>query len=73
MMRANKDIPKRESKPVCLEYPMNYLRNEDEDANVQTLQIPDILLSYADQDAPSVREYRQSIAPMVHPEPEELT
>ena len=64
MMRANRDLPKREFEPVCPEYPMNYLRNKDEDPNVQPLQIPEALLAYADQDAPSVREYRQNIAPM---------
>ena len=70
MMRSNRDIPKRAAEHVCLEYPMNYSRNKEEDPNVQDLQIPEELLAYADQEAPCVIEYRQSIAPMVQPEPE---
>ncbi|KAI3697655.1 hypothetical protein L6452_30750 [Arctium lappa] len=69
ILRSNRDIPKRSHHESAPENEMTHLQKQKQSFSFE-MPIPAALLAYADQNAPSVRQYRES---MGLPEPEILT
>jgi len=68
-MSRNQEIPRRINHPITELFHMSFVRYSNEEFEFERLLLP-ALLNYADQQALSVRAYRELHALMVQPEPE---